>query len=179
MPTEARSVTVRRLQAPEPAFMPGLIALLQDSVHGGASVGFLAPVTAETAQRHWQGVFDQLAGNVRLWVARDADGRVLGSVQLELCGKENGRHRAEVQKLFVHSAERGRGIASQLLQSVEAYAREHGRTLLVLDTLKGSHAEAMYRRQGWQFVGYIPDYAGHPDGVLEATAVFYKRIPPG
>ena len=179
MPTDARSVTVRRLQAPEPALMPGLIALLQDSVRGGASVGFLAPVTAETAQRHWQGVFEQLAGNVRLWVACGVDGRVLGSVQLELCGKENGRHRAEVQKLFVHSAERGRGIASQLLQSVEAYAREHGRTLLVLDTLKGSHAEAMYRRQGWQFVGYIPDYAGHPDGVLEATAVFYKRIPPG
>ena len=158
--------------------MPGLTALLQDSVHGGASVGFLAPMTAETAQRHWQGVFDELAGNVRLWVARASDGRVLGSVQLELCGKENGRHRAEVQKLFVHSAERGQGIASRLLRAVEAYAREQGRTLLVLDTLKGSHAEAMYRRQGWQFVGYIPDYAGHPDGVLEATAVFYKRISP-
>ncbi|HET7202964.1 MAG TPA: GNAT family N-acetyltransferase [Steroidobacteraceae bacterium] len=157
--------------------IPALAALLQDSVHGGASVGFLAPVAAETAERYWQGVFAQLAGGMRLWVAESA-GRLVGSVQLELCGKENGRHRAEVQKLFVHSAARGRGIGSQLLRAVEAFAREQGRTLLVLDTLRGSFAEAMYRRQGWQFVGYIPEYAARPDGELEATAVFYKQIRP-
>jgi len=177
MDTEARPVTVRRVEAPEPGLVPCLVTLLQDSVHGGASVGFLAPVTVEAAQRQWAGVFDQLAGNMRLWVA-ESGARVVGSVQLELCGKENGRHRAEVQKLFVHSALRGRGIGSHLLQVVEAYAAGHGRTLLVLDTLRGSFAEAMYRRLGWQFVGYIPGYAGKPDGELEATAVFYKQIRP-
>jgi acetyltransferase len=132
-------------------------------------------VAPQVARDHWLGVFSQLGGNQRLWVAEDATG-VVGSVQLELCARENGRHRAEVQKLFVHSARRGRRLGSRLLQAVETYARAHGRTLLVLDTLRGSFAEAMYQRQGWCFVGYIPDYAGKPDGTLEATAVFYKQL---
>lgn len=170
-------IRVRQLSQPEPAALPDLIELLQDSVHGGASVGFLAPVAAHTARDYWSGVFDALAGNLRLWVA-EAEDRVVGAVQLDLCGKENGRHRAEVQKLFVHSAQRGRGLGSLLLRAVEAHARECGRTLLVLDTLRGSFAESMYRRQGWRFVGYVPDYAARPDGSLEATAIFYKQLAP-
>lgn len=166
---------IRAVREPEPGTLPDLVALLQDSVHGGASVGFLAPVSAATALGHWHGVFDQLAQNLRLWVA-ECEGRIVGSVQLELCAKQNGRHRAEVQKLFVHSALRGRGLASRLLQAVEDEARRLGRTLLVLDTLRGSDAEQLYLRRGWRFVGYIPDYAGRPDGELEATAVFYKRL---
>jgi acetyltransferase len=177
MGTDAPIVTVRPVPAAEPALLPALVELLQDAVHGGASVGFLAPLNAEAARRHWLGVFDQLGHQMRLWVA-EHEGRAIGSVQLDLCAKDNGRHRAEVQKLFVHSVRRGRGVASQLLHAVEAYARAHGRTLLVLDTLRGSFAEAMYARQGWHFVGYIPDYAGKPDGTLEATAVFYKQLPP-
>lgn len=170
-------ITVRQVHQPEPAALPDLIELLQDSVHGGASVGFLAPVAGTTARDYWSGVYAALAGHLRLWFA-EADGRVVGAVQLDLCGKENGRHRAEVQKLFVHSDARGRGIGSLLLRAVEAHARERGRTLLVLDTLRGSFAESMYRRQGWQFVGYVPDYAAKPDGTLEATAIFYKQLAP-
>lgn len=170
-------IAVRRIETAEPAALHGLCRLLQDAVQGGASVGFLAPVATATAERYWGGVFAELARNARLWVA-EIDGRVVGSVQLDCCGKENGRHRAELQKLFVLRECRGRGIASMLLEAVEAYARGEGRTLLVLDTETGSPAEEVYRRRGWQYGGSIPDYATTPDGHLHPTSYYFKRLMP-
>lgn len=41
--------TIRRIEGAESRLPPGLCELLQDSVHGGASVGFLAPLSQETA----------------------------------------------------------------------------------------------------------------------------------
>ena len=36
--------------------IPSLSRLLQDAVHGGASVGFLAPLSPEDAERYWEKV---------------------------------------------------------------------------------------------------------------------------
>jgi GNAT superfamily N-acetyltransferase len=148
---------------------------LQDAVHGGASVGFLAPLSDDTAVHYWRRVFAHLSDGLYLWVA-ESDGTIIGSVQLECYRKENGRHRAEVQKLLVHSACRGRGVSRLLMRTVETFAKADGRTLLVLDTQVGSVAEAVYRHLGWQPAGQIPDYATSPNGVLHATVYFYKQL---
>ena len=166
---------IRQIRTAEPSSLRDLCHLLQDAVHGGASVGFLAPLSDDTAVRYWQHVFVHLADGVGLWVA-EFDGTIIGSVQLEGCRKENGRHRAEVQKLLVHSACRGRGVATRLMRTVEAFAKADGRTLLVLDTQAGSVAEAVYRHLGWQPAGQIPDYATSPNGVRHATVYFYKQL---
>jgi GNAT superfamily N-acetyltransferase len=168
-------IRVRRIVEPEHAAVEALVALLQDAVQGGASVGFLAPLATATAMNYWRGVLGRLEGGLALWVAED-DGRVVGSVQLDRCAKENGRHRAEVQKLFVLRSHRGRGVAAQLMQALEAYARRVGCTLLVLDTLSDSAAASVYRHLGWQYAGSIPAYAATPDGELHATSVFYKLL---
>jgi len=168
-------IRIRRIDGPEPGLLAGLAALLQDAVHGGASVGFLAPLAEDTAAGYWRRVLERLQDGLALWVAEDGD-RVVGSVQLEFCGKENGRHRAEVQKLFVLHSHRGRGISRRLMQDVEAQARTDGRTLLVLDTLSHSDAASVYRHLGWQYAGSIPDYAATPDGALHATSYFYKQL---
>src|SRR5512139_4082472 len=160
--------SIRQILAPEPSSLRDLYHLLQDAVHGGASVGFLAPLAEDTAVRYWHRVFGQLPDGLCLWVA-ESDGKIMGSVQLDRCGKENGRHRAEVQKLLVHSASRGRGVSTLLMRAVEEFARADGRTLLVLDTQAGSVAESVYRHLGWQPAGHIPDYAASPNGVLHAT----------
>jgi acetyltransferase len=167
--------TVRRLARPEPKSIPALVELLQDAVHGGASVGFLAPLAPKTAADYWAGVFAGLDAGHLLWVAETA-GRIVGSVQLELCAKENGRHRAEVQKLFVLRSQRGQRVSSLLLNAVDEFAAHDGRTLLVLDTISGSFAETVYRHHGWKFAGSIPDYAAMPDGELRPTSYFYKRL---
>lgn len=140
---------LQRLTPTDHHWLPAPTSLLQDTVEGGASVGFLAPLDATDAQAYWQEVLAGLGPLLQLWVAHDA-GQLLGSVQLALCGKANGRHRGEVQKLMVATASRGRGVARQLMAALEAAALADGRRLLVLDTEAGSTAQAVYRQLGWQ-----------------------------
>jgi GNAT superfamily N-acetyltransferase len=168
-------IAVRRIDRADGAPQAGLAELLVDTVDRGASVGFFAPMQAATASAYWDDVLAQLGPALLLWVA-EADGAVVGSVQLELCERENGRHRADVKKLFVHGLYRGRGIASMLMAELETQARANGRSLLVLDTLAGSAAESVYRHLGWSRVGEIPEFAAFPDGTLHPTAYYYKIL---
>jgi GNAT superfamily N-acetyltransferase len=170
-------ITIRRLTEQDSADLPSLGALLIDAVQDGASVGFLAPLTQERAGEYWVQVLSGLDGGTCLWVA-EMEGAVVGSVQLAPSAKENGRHRAEIQKLFVLTSHRGKGIAARLMAVAESHARSLGRSLLVLDTQAGSAAESVYRRLGWEKAGEIPDYAASPDGRLHATAYYYKRLAP-
>ncbi|GAC1376823.1 MAG: GNAT family N-acetyltransferase [Ktedonobacteraceae bacterium] len=161
----------------EPVVLPQLVHLLQDTVANGASVGFLAPLSAEDAQHYWRTVFQEVAqGTCVLLVARDAE-RIVGSVQLALATKPNARHRAEVQKLFVLSSQRRRGIGRALMHMVEQVARDGGRTLLVLDTRQGDSAEQLYRTLGYCEAGVIPAYAQSANGTLDSTVIFYKMLP--
>jgi acetyltransferase len=173
----AGNPVVRRVAVVEDTLIEPLGRLLTDAVHSGASVDFLSPVARETADRYWRGIFSALAAgpDLVLWVA-ETGGQVVGSVQLALCPKENGGHRAEVQKLFVHSTARGNGIATLLMNAVEAEARDRQRSLLVLDTLLGSHAEDVYRHLGWTRAGEIPDFATSSDGELFPTVYYFKQL---
>jgi acetyltransferase len=153
-----------------------LSALLIDCVASGASVGFLPPVSAEEAGHYWDGVAEELPSGSRVLVVALLGGRVAGAVQLALCMKKNGRHRAEVEKLMVHTAHRGAGLGRALLGAIEQVAREHGRKLLVLDTRTGDVASALYRKCGYIEAGGIPSYALSADGRLDATTYFYKQL---
>lgn len=168
---------IRRIQSPDTSLLKDLCTLLQDSVNNGASVGFLSPIEHSTALHYWEHTLESLGSGLALWVAKH-EGRIVGSVQLSLCGKDNGRHRAEVQKLFVLTPYRGQGIASRLMGELESFARADGRTLLVLDTQAGSVAETLYQHLSWQRVGEIPSFAASPNGELHATAIYYKQLPP-
>ena len=170
------AVTVRHVSLQdEPALLRPLADLLQDAVHSGASVGFMAPLAPETAHQYWQDVFRALGTERVLWVA-ECEGRLLGTVQLQSCTRDNGRHRAEVQKLLVHTQVRGQGVAGSLMRTIELEARAQGLRLLVLDTLQGSQAEQVYGHLGWQRAGAVPDYAAAPDGELFPTVIFFKRL---
>jgi acetyltransferase len=156
--------------------LPELIHLLQDTVAGGASIGFLPPLSEEEARQYWNTVLQDVAqGTQVLLVARDA-GRVVGSVQLALATKPNALHRAEVQKLFVLRSQRGRGTGRALMLAVEQTARDQGRSLLVLDTRPGDVADQLYRKLGYQEVGVIPTYVRNAAGAFEGTVVFYKAL---
>ena len=169
-------LTVERLDAAAlRAHVDELAAVLVDCVEGGASVGFLPPLTRARAVEFWRrqaaGVED---GTAPVFVAR-FDGPIIGTVQLKLAQFENQSHRADVAKLLVHSSARRRGIAQALMARLEDEARSLGRWLLVLDTLEGSDAERLYRRLGWRSAGSIPDYALVPGGSA-ATTLFWKRL---
>lgn len=168
-------VSICRVDHAQTIFIDGLAELLIDSVSNGASVGFLNPVTSNTAKTYWQQVLSTPEEELVVWIA-EQEKMIVGSVQLALCPKENGRHRAEVQKLMVHSTARGQRIASQLMQALETYALQSGRVVLVLDTEAGSPAESVYQHLNWHKVGEIPDYARNAAGQLHATAYYYKRL---
>lgn len=153
-----------------------LIELLQDAVTGGASVGFLPPLIEEEARQYWQGVLDRVKLGTRVLLIARRDGRIIGSVQLDLATQPNGLHRAEVQKLFVLQSARRLGIGRQLMHAIEQAARELGRTLLVLDTRQGDSAEQLYRSLEYREVGVIPNYARSATGTLDATVFFYKLL---
>ncbi|MFF9486422.1 GNAT family N-acetyltransferase [Streptomyces sp. NPDC014676] len=156
--------------------IPSLAELLADAVDGGASVGFLAPLGRAEAAGWWKGRSAAVAaGRLVVWVAYEEPGRVLGTVSLALPDKPNSAHRAELVKLMVHRAARGRGLGRRLLTVAEEAAVARGITLLHLDTETGSPAEHLYRSSGWTPVGAIPDYAADPAGVLRPTTVYYKR----
>ncbi|CAL9588195.1 Acetyltransferase [Streptomyces sp. enrichment culture] len=153
-----------------------LAALLVDTVDGGASVGFLAPLDTADAVAWWRERARMVAaGRLAVWVAYDGH-RPAGTVGLALPDKPNSRHRAEVVKLMVRRDVRGRGLGRGLLATAEAAARARGITLLHLDTETGSPAERLYRSAGWTRAGVIPDYAADPHGVLRPTTLYYKHI---
>jgi GNAT superfamily N-acetyltransferase len=171
------AATVRLLPRVSALQVRQLAELLIDCVDGGASVSFMRPLAPERAQAFWQRVAAGVeAGERALLVAEDDAGSIVGTVQVVLDQPENQPHRADVAKMLVHRRARRQGLGEALMRAAEGAAREHGKTLLVLDTVTGGDAERLYARLGWQRVGVIPDYALWPDGRPCATTVFYRRV---
>ncbi|MFC9947827.1 GNAT family N-acetyltransferase [Streptomyces pratensis] len=153
-----------------------LAALLIESVEGGASVGFLAPLDRTAAANWWRERATAVEeGSQQVWIARD-DERVAGTIGLVRAALPNARHRAEVAKLIVRPSARGRGIGRALLTAVERSAAAQGLTLLVLDTETGSDAERLYSAAGWSPCGSVPGYAADPYGTLRATTFYYRAL---
>lgn len=169
---------IQVLTAPTDAELAELIGVLDDVVAGGASVGFLLPIDEAQHAAFWRGVAGEVAAGTRvLLVARD-HGRIVGTVQLELAQRPNGRHRCELQKLLVRRSHRRRGIATALLRAAEEAARAHRRSLIVLDSGATGNALGLYDRGGYTRVGVIPRFANDPDGPLIDTVIYYKELPP-
>jgi ribosomal protein S18 acetylase RimI-like enzyme len=152
-----------------------LVDLLRDAVESGASIGFLPPLRAEDAVSYWRSVAAAVREGTRIVLVARGD-TMLGTAQLDLAQRPNGLHRAEVQKVIVHTAARRQGIGRALMASVEQHARSRGRTTLVLDTRHGDVSEGLYLAAGYRWAGIIPDYARSASGALHATAFYYKIL---
>jgi acetyltransferase len=154
-----------------------LTRLLQEAAASGVSLGFVTPFDDNTMRRYWQGAIAEVEAGARiLLAARDEDGALIGSAQLDLATTPNAQHRAEVQKVCVARSARGQGAGTQLLLAIEEAARAAGRTLLVLDTRKDGVAEGLYRRLGYREVGVIPGYARTVDGSMVTEVFFYRTL---
>ncbi|PLC05287.1 GNAT family N-acetyltransferase [Variovorax sp. RO1] len=166
---------LRALSTVSEAELNALADVLVDCVAGGASVSFMQPLTPERARAFWRHVADGVArGERELLVAEDDEG-IVGTVQLVLAQPENQPHRGEVAKMLVHRRARRLGLGALLMKGAEQRARDHGKTLLVLDT-SSPEAERLYTRCGWQRVGTIPGYALLPDGTPCGTTYFYRAL---
>ena len=152
-----------------------LAAVMERCVNDGASIGFLRPMDRNPAQEFWRGVAQSEARGERLVFGAFDGEKLLGSVQLVLAQMPNQPHRADISKLIVDPAARRQGLARGLMELAEASAAKIGRRLLTLDTAT-EDATSLYRALGYQFSGRIPDYALNPDGVPEATEIYFKLL---
>lgn len=84
-------------------------------------------------------------GSSCFWVALDSSD-VVGTIGFIDLGGSMGR----LRKMFVHGEYRRAGIGSQLLNTLETWAREHAKDQLYLRTHKRFlDAHAFYRRHGF------------------------------
>ncbi len=135
-------------------------------------------MTREKAEVFWRSIAADLTRGERIVLtAEDAEGAIVGTVQVMLKQPENQPHRGDLAKMLVHRRVRRRGVGAALLIDAERRALCAGKTLLVLDTASDD-AERLYARQGWQRCGVIPDYALLPDGPPCATTFYYKFLHP-
>jgi len=162
----------------DPAEAEALAEVTIDVVEGGASVGFMLPLSRERAVSFWRDCHASAARGERLLlVAEDeATNRIAGTVQVIVAMTDNQPHRGDLAKMQVHSSARRRGLGAALMRAAETAAREAGKTLLVLDTVTGSDAERLYTTLGWIRVGEIPDYALWPEGGSCSTTFFYRKL---
>ena len=174
----SEDVNVRRIGANEAvACVDALADVLIDCVEGGASVGYMLPLSREKALGFWRGVAEGVARNERvLLIAENRAGEILGTVQLIVAQPDNQPHRADVGKMLVCRKARRQGIAQRLMAAVEDVARDEGKSVLVLDTVTGGAAEGLYEKAGWQRVGVVPKYALMPDGEFCATTIYYRHL---
>ena len=173
----ARGLVVEVLDAAAAASAERRLAeILVACVDGGAEVSFLAPLAPEVARGFWRRVAADVAAGTRLLLAAWLDGALVGTVQLDLGTPQNQPHRADLAKLLVDPAARRRGVGRALMRGAERAAPGAGRRLLVLDTVAGGAAEALYRSLGWQEAGRIPGFALNARGTAYSdTVLFFRR----
>jgi GNAT superfamily N-acetyltransferase len=169
-------MTIRELTISEyDSSVPRLAEILVDAVDSGAGVTFLHPLAQDVAEAFWlKQKADVAAGQTTIFIT-EQDGVIAGTVMLQKVWPPNQPHRCEVAKLLVHRDFRRQGLATLLMQALEAKARALDFTLITFDTVAQSPAEAFYRQLGFTCAGYIPNYA-YARGKLDGTALFYKQL---
>lgn len=99
-------------------------------------------------------------------VARDASGRAVACGAVVL-GPLEGALAGELKRMWVEPAQRGRGLAGQLLRFLEAEAAGRGVRLFVLETGIHQHAAiGLYERAGYVRCEPFGDYRPDPYSVF-------------
>lgn len=100
--------------------------------------------------------FEEMAYGARTVCVAEVDGRPVGSVQVLWDSDDpdmaDGHHVAHLSDLIVCEDHRGRGIARQLAEHVEALARARGYGVMTLDVNQNApETQRRYERWGYQY----------------------------
>ncbi|OHU94216.1 hypothetical protein BIW53_16970 [Pseudoalteromonas byunsanensis] len=153
-----------------------LVELLGACINDGASLGFYKPAQTDLLQQYWHRTNNELRLKQRHLYAILSDDTVLACVQLVPCYKQNGTHRAEIEKLLVHPKAQRQGLARKLMQFLEQQTIVQGFRLLVLDTQTGDKSELFYQALNYQKSGEIPNFVSDAGGQFNATSYYYKVL---
>lgn len=152
------SLALERATAPTPE----IVALLGE-LNRALDVGY------SPDQKHALSVDQLFQPNIRFFVTR-VDGVAVACGGI---GFYDGY--AELKRMYAKPEVRGKGIATRLLQRLEAEARDVGITLVRIET-GNLQVEAMrfYEREGYVKCAAFGPYAEMPPKAI-ATSVFYEK----
>lgn len=170
--TMANPIILERVTKMTNNYQKELSDLLINIVESEASVGFLPPLNKTEAFNYWKNI----VGLDEILVIAKLENEIVGTVQIQMCRKENGKHRAEIAKLMTHPNYQRMGIGRMLMQAAEQIAKEQSISLLVLDTREGDVSNKLYKSIGYIEGGRIPSYALSANGKLDTTIYYYKII---
>lgn len=162
--------------------LPALRSLLQECVNDDpnmSSLGFLAPLTANTADEYWLSLEDSITGPKPITVLfiAEAEGQILATAQVARMTKETHDFRGEVRKLLVRTSTRGSGLGRRMMVELERVAVEEMKLdTLSLDTDARTPARGFYQKLGWNEWGIFPQFAKSATGERHDCAFFYKRL---
>jgi putative acetyltransferase len=132
-----------KLRSPKSNEGPLLHALITDVL-----AGYGLPYNQEVDDNDFEDLQAAFAGSREcFWVAEDENGRIVG------CGglKQHTSQEAEICKLYLHPAARGKGLGKRILHCLVDFARASGYRQITLETnSKLSEALALYERFGFQ-----------------------------
>ena len=104
----------------------------------------------------------------REWLVADLDGAVQGYVQAEIARPgpdarwellaDLSQPVLRVLALFVFEGDRREGIATELMRTIEVWAKERGATRAFLNTYARSPSAVPFYEQG---MGYLPNITGY------------------
>lgn len=118
----------------------------------------LSPLYPSTS-RHGYSVDKLIQQNVAFFVIR-VDGTPAGCGGIQLFGDAYG----ELKRMYIRPQFRGMGLAKQLIQHLEGYARERRIPLLRLETGIHQHeAIALYEGYGFKRIPPFPPYFQDPN----------------
>jgi acetyltransferase len=158
------------------AHLDDLAQLLLDAHASNMALGLAPGLTRERAADAYRQTAERLATGERILLGALEGDAVIGAVHLARAQAENGRQRAEIQRLVVRSDRRGRGVGRMLMDAAIGEARRLGLRLLWLMTHDGSAADRVYQRLGWTRLGVVPSYSTLPDGSITGNAYYYLDL---
>jgi putative acetyltransferase len=124
-------------------------------------------------QRHGLTLDAIFQPHVRFFLAR-LDGAAVGCGGVAFCADF-----AEVKRMYVRDAARGRGVGQALLTRIEAEARQAGFTLLRLETGDRQLAAIqLYTRAGFQLCPAFGVYATMAPQAIVTSVFMEKRLDP-
>jgi acetyltransferase len=147
-----------------------------DALKSGMALGALDSLGRSVLERWYRDIVAALGNRDRLLLVAEEDGEILGMAQLVFSGATNADHRAEVQRVGVATAARGRGVGRLLMTAVEEAAVEHRVSLLWLTTHDDTDACGFYEAVGYTRMGTMPNYSRRPDGTLWPGAFYFKVL---
>ncbi|WP_330290405.1 GNAT family N-acetyltransferase [Streptomyces sp. NBC_00576] len=142
----------------DPALRDGILDLWTDVTNAGGAVGFVAPVTRDEIRPELAKQLVTLAaGDSRLLVGHDAEGRVAATAFLTFNTHRLRTHWLWVYTVMVHPGHQGKGYGRDLMAAVADAARGlDGIEAIRLGCRGGLGLEDFYGSCGYKEVGRVP-----------------------